>query len=412
VHRYDVAVAGAGLGGLAAAALLSARGRKVMVSTPHASLAEALGATAADGFLFSSSPALLHGFEAGGLFQQFFRDSGIHDREPALAAVYQVALPDRRITISRNQEETQEELRREFPREIQSLAKFYDDLSKASVRSSQSRVAAFISKHRSTLAFIRKYDFSDEVLAFLDVQALHFFQRPCRELSLETLITLCTRKPVAISGGYGKLAERFEEVLHQRGGEVRLNEPSMEIVFHRNQAKGIRTAQGVVDAKKVLLCSSEKSIPALFLGIRDEVVPVGMERNVLYLPDYARSHDFLACSLSEKNDLAAAPRGMRALAVSFPASPNPNQTRDPEALIETISGLVPFLKNFLVTTSKSRPSEKSVVPPGLSFKPLSSQHGEPLLFSASKRNVYLLHEAQYAPLQVLTAARKFVDKIA
>lgn len=410
MHRYDVAVAGAGLGGLAAAALLSARGRKVMVSTPHASLAEALGATAADGFLFSSNPALLHGFEAGGLFQQFFRDSGIHEREPALAAVYQVALPDRRITISRNQEETQEELRREFPREIQSLAKFYGDLSKASVRSSQSRVAAFISKHRSTGAFVRKYNFSIEVLAFLDVQALHFFQHPCSELSLETLITLCTRKPVAISGGYGKLAERFEEVLHQRGGEVRLNEPSMEIVFHRNQAKGIRTAQGVVDAKKVLLCSSEKSMPSLFLGIRDEVVPVGMERNVLYLPDYARPHDYLACSLSEKNDLAAAPKGMRALSVSLPASPD--QTRDPETLLEAVSGLVPFLKDFLVTTGNPRPSEPFAVPPGLSFKPLSSQHQEPLLFRASKKNVYLLHEAQHSPIQVLTAARKFVDKIA
>ena len=225
MSTYDLAVVGAGLGGLAAAALFSAKGKKVLVSSPHASLAEAVGATAADGFLFSSAPALLHGFEPGGVFNQLFHDSGIHDWEPAHAAVYQVALPDRRITVFSNQEETLDELRREFPREIQSLTKFYRELSTAAVRASHNRIAAFISKHLPARAFVRKYRFSGEVSAFLDIQALHFFQRPCSELSLETLITLCTRKPAAITAGYGKLAERLAEVLHRRGGEIRLSEP-------------------------------------------------------------------------------------------------------------------------------------------------------------------------------------------
>jgi phytoene dehydrogenase-like protein len=409
VHRYDLAVAGAGLGGLAAAALLSVRGRKVMVSTPHASLAEALGATAADGFLFSAGPALLHGFEAGGAFHQLFQDSGIHNWDPAHAAVYQVALPDRRITIFLNQEETQEELRREFPREIQTLVKFYRDLSKAAVRASHSRIAAICSKHKSARAFIRKYNFSGEVLAFLDVQALHLFQRPCAELSLATLITLCIRRPAVISGGYGKLAERLAEVLHRRGGEVRLSEPSMEIAFHRNRAKGIRTAQGVVDAKKVLLCTPEKSTPVFFLGIRDEVVPVGMERDVLYLPDYARPHDFFACALSARGDRASAPPDMRALSVTLHSSSG--TAHDPDLLIERISGLVPFLKDFLVLTRESRPSETSAVPPGLSLKPLKSRESEPLLFKTSKRNLYLLQEARHAPIQVIAAARMLVDKV-
>ncbi len=409
MHRYDVAVAGAGLGGLAAAALLSARGKKVMVSTPHASLAEALGVTAADGFLFSSGPALLHGFEAGGAFQRLFLDSSFPAREPANPDVYQVALPDRRITISPNQEETHEELRREFPREIDTIVRFYRDLQQAADRGSQSRIAALLSDLRSAGTFIRRYRFSSGLLTFLDVQSLYFFQRPCAELTLATLITLCTRRPAAITGGYRKLAEHLTDVIVRKDGEVRLNEPSGGIVFHRDRAKGVMTAQGAVETGKVLLCTSEKSKHSLFLGIKDEVVPVGMARDVLYLPDYARPLDVLACSLSEKDDLAAAPKGMRALAVSFPASPD--QTHNPETLMERVSGLVPFLKDFLVLTRDSRPSGASAVPPGLSFKPLSSRHDEPLLFTASKKNVYLLYEAQHAPLQVLTAARKFVEKI-
>jgi phytoene dehydrogenase-like protein len=409
VHQYDLAVSGAGLGGLAAAALSSAGGKKVLVASPHASLAEALGATVADGFLFSSAPALLHGFEPGGVFNQLFHDSGIHDWEPAHAAVYQVALPDRRITVFSNQEETLDELRREFPREIQSLVKFYRELTTAAVRAAHSRIAAFISKHRSARAFVRKYNFSGEVLAFLDVQAIHFFQRPCSELSLETLITLCTRKPVGISGGFGKLAERIAEMLHRRGGEVRLGEQSMEIMFHRNTATGIRTAQGVVDAGTTLLCSSEKSMPSLFLGIREDVVPVGMERNVLYLPDYARPRDFLACSLSAKDDVASSPQGMRALTVTVHSSLKPSY--DSNGLRDQVSGLVPFLNDFLVLTRDSRLSETSVLPSGLSFKPLQSWESEPLLFKASKSNLYLLHETRHAPLQVIPAARRFVEKI-
>ncbi|HSB34699.1 MAG TPA: NAD(P)-binding protein [Nitrospirota bacterium] len=410
MSTYDLAVVGAGLGGLAAAALFSAKGKKVLVSSPHASLAEALGAVAADGFRFSSGPALLHGFEPGGAFNQFFHAAGIHDWEPAHAAVYQVALPDRRITVFSNQEETLDELRREFPREIQSLIKFSRDLSKAAVLSAQNRVAAFIAKHWSSRAFIRNYKFSAELGAFLDVQARYFFQRPCNELSLETLITLCTRKPAAITAGYGKLAERLAEVLHRRGGEIRLSEPSREIVFHGNRAKGIGTAQGVVDAGTVLLCSSEKSMPSLFLGIRDEVVPVGMERNVLYLPDYARPHDVLACSLSAKDDTSAAPEGMRTLVVTFHGSSD--QLRDSGSRTDRLSGLVPFLDDFLVLTRDFRPSETAAAPPGLSLKPLQSRVRGPLLFKGSKGNVYLLHEARHAPLQVISAARKFVEKTA
>lgn len=410
MHQYDLAVAGAGLGGLAAAALFSARGKKVLVSSPHPSLAEALGAVAANGFFFSSGPALLHGFEPGGAFNKFLRDAGIHDWEPAHTAVYQVALPDRRITVFSNQEETLDELRREFPREIQSLAKFYRDLSNAAVRNSHSRVAAFISQHRTSQGIIRNYNFSREVSAFLDVQALYYFQRPSNELSLEMLITLCTRKPAAISRGYGKLVEKLADVLHRRGGEVRLRESSMELLFHGNRAKGIATAQGAVDAEKVLLCSSEKSMPSLFLGIRDEVVPVGMERNVLYLPDYARPREILACSLSSKDDISAAPEGMRSLAVTFHGSYD--QFRDSSPQMDRLSGLIPFLNDFTVLTRDSRQSETAAVPPGLSLKPLQSRAGGSLLFKGSKGDVYLLHEARHAPLQVISAARRFVEKTA
>jgi hypothetical protein len=134
-------------------------------------------------------------------------------------------------------------------------------------------------------------------LTFLDVQSLYFFQRPCAELTLATLITLCTRRPAAITGGYPKLAEHLTDVIIRKDGEIRLNEPSGQIVFHRDRAKGVMTAQGAVEAGKVLLCTAEKGKHSLFLGIKDEVVPVGMARDVLYLPDYARPLDARACRL-------------------------------------------------------------------------------------------------------------------
>ncbi len=409
MRQYDIAVVGAGLGGLASAALLSARGKKSVVCTAGTSLAEALGDAAKKGFSFSVGPALSYGFEQDGVLRQLFNELGI-DGMPAHAPGYQVALPDRRITVAANQDDTLEELRREFPQEIHTIASFYRDLKNKSGQITRSRIAAYFSQYQSARSFIGKYNFSRELLSFFDIQALFFFQQPVLELSLTNLITLCSHQPFHYYGGYEKLAERLAAIVLGKDGDIRYNEPLKEIVYRNNRAAGIRISQGIIETDSVLLETSDKRVPVLFLGVHDEVLPLGMGRDVLYLPDYSQPRDFLVFSLSAKDDSTAAPKGMRALTVTFHTTKNLSPPTN--ALVGQTADLIPFLNDFLVLSEESRPKETSSLPAGLSFKPLRSGEGEPLLFSAPKRNVYMLHEVHHAPLQLMLASRKLVAQIA
>lgn len=407
--QYDLAVVGAELGGLASAALLSATGKKSIVCTTGTSLAEALGTKAKEGFSFSVGPALSYGFEPGGAFQQLFRDLSIDNTVPAHAPGYQVALPDRRITVTPNQDDTIEELRREFPREIQKISNFYRDLKNKTDQITKNRIVAYLSQRWSARSFIGKYNFSKELLSFFDVQALFFFQRPVLELSLMNLITLCTHRPFQYYGGYEKLAERLAAIVLAKGGDILYSEPLTEIMYRNNRANGIRTTQGIIETGSVLQETSDKRIPVLFLGVHDQVVPVGMDRDVLYLPDYSQPREFLVFSLSAKDDSTAAPKGMRAITVTFYTTKN--LPHDKNMLVSQTTGLIPFLGDFLVLSEESLPRGTSSVPAGLTLKPLRSGKSEPLLFRTSKRNVYALHEVQHAPLQLMPAVRKLVMQI-
>ena len=115
--KYDLAVLGAGLGGLAVAALLSRNGKKVIVLASGDSLDAALGVREFEGFRFFRDAPLFYGFEEDGILTGLFDRLGLVYDGLASPSRYQVALPDRRITVFANQEETYEELKREFPRE-------------------------------------------------------------------------------------------------------------------------------------------------------------------------------------------------------------------------------------------------------------------------------------------------------
>jgi phytoene dehydrogenase-like protein len=409
VRKFDAAVVGIDLGGLAAAALLSKRGKKVIASTPGASLAEALGSMKKEGFSFSRGPALSHGFEQGGVFQQLLAELDINEIAPAQAASYQVALPDRRITVSSDPEETLEELRREFPRDSRSAEKFHHDLKKEAERISKSRIAAYLSRFKSAGSFLRRYSFSGELLSFFDLQAIYFFQRPIRDLSFGELLVLCRNQPFKYDKGHEMLADQLAAVILRAGGEIRYQEPSAKIIFQQNQAVGIQYDRESVEAGSILLETPDTRAAVLFLGIREEVVPAGMGCHVLYLPDYSKPQDLLAISLNPEHEIESAPRDMRSLTATF------RQTTDlpPDinTLTERTSEIIPFLNDFVVQSLEYRPVAGTSAPDKTALKPLKTGTSEPLLFITSDRNVYMLKESMQAPLQMIQAARKYVSRL-
>ncbi len=218
--KYDVAIIGAGLGGLAAAALLSSKKKKVIVLERNGPGERAVGVYEKDGYTSSAAPTLSYGFERGGAFYELSSALGLVHSVSVQSPCYQVALPDHRITVYADQGETLEELRREFPRDITMLIKFYQELHRLAEKLLTNRLSAFLTKHRSAAWFIGRYRFSRELTAFFDIQSLYFFQRRIADLSLVNLIALCDTPPLYLEGGFKKFADQMSSSILHHGGEI------------------------------------------------------------------------------------------------------------------------------------------------------------------------------------------------
>ena len=409
--KYDLIVVGAGLGGLAASALLSRKSKKVVVVEPGKVVGGALGTVEKNDFVFPTGPILSFGFERGGTFQELYETLGIPHSASVLSPCYQVALPDRRITVYAEASETLEELRREFPGEIDTIAKFYQDLRIETLRSSKYRVAAYLSKRRKAGTFIRKYRFSPELMAFFDIQSLVFFHQHVTDISLASLTLLFDTIPLSMQGGFKKLLDQMLDVIIKNGGEVRYGTPFPEIVFSNGHAIGLKTPQDLAEADTILLnTEQQRKGSTLFIGISDEVVPVCMSQFVLCLPDYAQPNQYFTLSLTPKDDVSAAPKGMRALTASFPAEQHPLLGDD--ALLQQVGKLIPFLRKFLAFYEAYAPALRSYAVPGdVTFRPIRTSDGQPVLSKSSQGNIYLLADGRGTPLQTIHAAQRLVERL-
>ena len=408
--KFDVAVVGTGLGGLAAAAVLSKK-KKTIVFERNDSATKTVGMVEKDGFMFFAAPAISYGFEKGGAFDSIITNLGIEKNVQEQISCFQVALPDRRITVYPDQNSTLNELRREFPKEINALIKFYRDIHKAAAKNAKSRLSSYLSKHRTTAGFIRKYRFSRELMSFFNVQSLFYFQRPVEDLQFSSFITLCTSFPFRHKEGGWDLAEQMYRVIHQHAGEVSGFDASCELVVKGKRAIGIKTAHAFVETSTILLNGEPPQHPTtLLIALREEVVPVGMCRDVICLPDYARPHVFFTLSLSNSQDTVA-PRDMRTLSASF--WPYENVPVDSQALVGQISKIMPFLNNHVIFVEVHRTEDKEImVPSDMPFKPLRSADTTALLFQgAHKKNLYRLNNIVQTPLQALSASQQLVKKI-
>jgi phytoene dehydrogenase-like protein len=410
MQNYDVAVVGAGLGGLAAAALLSKRKIKTIVLERGATVDDANGVLNKGGITFIASSPPSYGFEHGGAFHELSEVLGAAQKVSVSSPCYQVALPDRRISVYPEWTDTLEELRREFPREIDALARFYRDLHKQAGLSAQNRVSSYLSKHRHAAGLLRKYRFSRELMLFFDVQSLFFFQEMAGDLSRASLKTLCATPPRDISGGVRKLAEQLHDIILKEGGEVRFNEPDSELEKNNNRVIGLKTAQGIVQADTILLNSARRRLSSVLLvGLQKEVIPSRMCRHVLFLPDYARPHDYVFLTLNAEND-AASPPGMRTLCASFRS--RQKIAFDKQTLISQVKMIIPFMDIYPVIADEHRFADReAAMPDGISFRRLWASERTSLLFRGSRKNVYLLSNEHVAPLQVMSAAHRFVRKV-
>jgi len=125
---YDVAVVGAGMGGLATAALLAKAGRSVILLERAPRAGGVCQSLTREGYRFELGGTLLGGFAAGGPLARLQERLGLNLPIQASEPALQVASPKHRLSLFGGAERWWPEIRREFPDEEAGWRTLLDEL--------------------------------------------------------------------------------------------------------------------------------------------------------------------------------------------------------------------------------------------------------------------------------------------
>lgn len=403
--KYDVIVAGAGFGGLVAAALLSVNNKRVLIIEPGTEIGGSIASFSKDGFHFSAGPLLTFGFGRGGDIDRLLGDLGIAQDVSVYSPVYQVALPDRRINIYFDIKETIEELSREFRGEIDIISRFYRNIRKKAAASAKGGFRDWVQRSRQAGQFLSGYRFSREFRLFLDAQAVFFFGRPASDLSISGLVTMVDTTPVAIHGGFVRLAGQILDVFLKNGGEIRYRTPfRMPVVSGRRLVLSL--IDGDAEAEYVLLSHPlDKVGGSLFIAAKSEVIPVGMARNVICLPDYSDLNEIFFISRSGDDEEYKAPRGMCSLTATFPYL---QDHLDEQALIAKVGAIIPFLNEFTIFSHTHPYMQPDPNILDIPFRSVRTGRRSGSLYKSGALNLYLIPDRPGGVIDAIQAARRFV----
>lgn len=410
--KYDIACVGAGISCLAAAALLTKAGKSVCLIDPADRAGGCVAAHEIEGFRFASGPTITYGFEPGGVLRKLFSDLNLSANETSSFAGYQVVMPEHRISVSGEPGETLEELVREFPDEMNGLTRLYRDVHKLSEQSSKSWLSSYVLRQRSSAAYLQSYRFSKSIQAYFEVQARFFFGTSLQDLPLALLVLMLTTAPRSFPGGFTGLADQLISIVLQQKGTWFHGEPFPEMLFHANRITGIRTSRGMIEPRTVLLnVPGQRSETIVFLGIHDEVIPVSMLPNVLCIDDNERLGDYFTLTLSPADVRMAAPTGLISLTCMF-HSVNKAFDQPVESFISKITAVVPFLQNFIVTSSMQDPHARQFpLPPSVIVQSSEYRVGRPMLLPCSVKNLKIIPDSVRSLLPAVLTAQAVVEKL-
>jgi hypothetical protein len=410
--KYDIVCIGAGMAGLAAAALLTKAGKAVCLMDPASSAGGCVAPQGIEGFRFAAGPTITYGFEPGGTLQKLFSVLDLSASATNSFPGYQVLLPEHRISVSGDPRETLEELVREFPDEKNDLTKLYREVHKLSERNSKSRLLAYILRKRNAAAYLKSYRFDGSLIAYFDVQSHFFFGVSLQHLPLASLIQMLTTAPHYLPGGFTRLADQLLSVVQQQNSIWYHDEPFPELLFRANRITGIKMSRGTIEPRTVLLnVPGELTESILFLGIHNNVVPVGMLSNVLCLAENERAGEYYTLSLTPGDDRTAAPKGMRSLTATFP--PVVKEFDQPaDSFVSRITPVVPFLQNFQVISSVQDPHARQFpIPPSVTVQSSEYRVGRPMLSPCSVKNLKIIPDGVRALLPAVFTAQVIAEKL-
>lgn len=278
---YEVAVVGAGIGGLAAAGLLARAGRSVILLDRSSQPGGVCQEVVIDGHRFELGATLLSGFGPGGPLGMLCQRLGINLHIKECEPAFQVALPNHRISLWTRPEAWWREIRREFPEEEAAWRALWSELEAVAAEREQAakvlpslppagwkdrlqvwraltpgllspvpaRTGAILKRalRVSLRATMARHGLSETSQRVVEAALWYLLLRGADECStLEAAIALQQARcgVVAIPGGATALVDALSEKFQRDGGQLRLGTPVDHFLLEGNRITGVVTAGG------------------------------------------------------------------------------------------------------------------------------------------------------------------------
>jgi C-3',4' desaturase CrtD len=256
---HEVVVVGGGIGGLTAAALLSARGVNVCLLEKESRGGGCAVTFDRFGYTFEAGASLYASWQPEEIHARIFAELPVESPEVQQATpAYIVRLPDHTdVAVTGNVEEFAESLRVAFPECAEEAVNFYREIApigealrRIARRVPDLRTASFARRMRAAMPETR---LARRVLAglnhttaqhlartshrfrrFIDVQLQIFGQRSsdeCAYLYAAVALMLPLWGMYAIRGGASGLADTLTEAIKKSGGTVRFNAPVLRLAY-------------------------------------------------------------------------------------------------------------------------------------------------------------------------------------
>ena len=261
--KWHAVVIGSGIGGLACAGVLAARGRRVLVLEQAPLPGGYLTSFRRAGFTFDAGVDCVAGLDAGGLLTWLLGALGVQDRlSPIRLDPIRVSrFPDLTVQVDASLPAYVERLGRLFPAERDGIAAFfrragaiYADVEAMLEAVQEERdtpdvLPASLLRHSGlTYADLLRMDIRDERLAAVLSDRCPFLGSPPARVSATRMVSLMMSyfrsgafRP---AGGHQRLADALVEGIRRKGGEVWLERPAASIRVDGTRCLGVLTEDG------------------------------------------------------------------------------------------------------------------------------------------------------------------------
>lgn len=278
---YDVAVVGAGMGGLSAAGLLARAGRSVILVDRAPRPGGVSREQEIEGCRFDVGATFLCGFDPGGPLALLCQRLGVSLPVKECDPAFQVALPNHRVSLWAGPEAWRREIRREFPgeeagwralwAELEALAaereqvvrqlpslppegwrerlRLWRALTPGMLSPVPAKAAGVLKRAQRTplRATLVRHGLGEAGRRIVEAPLWYLLLRDSDECStLEAAVAFqqARRGVVAIPGGMTALVDTLAEKFQQDGGQLRLGTPVDHLLVQRGRVRGLVTASG------------------------------------------------------------------------------------------------------------------------------------------------------------------------